>query len=99
MGAKKVLVEVKPVEGMGDPLFQRTATEIERNLERGEEALILSYFLPTVDWTGAAAIGGMAWTVMGFTSPLSPALDRLEAGRRDGPLAKAIRHQLSAAGE
>jgi hypothetical protein len=54
----KVLVEIKPVDGIDDPLFKRTAAEIERNLKDDEEALILSYHLPAAEgFSGALAVG------------------------------------------
>ena len=42
---ERILVEVKPVSGMDDPLFKKTAAKIEKSGWE-DDALIVSYFLP-----------------------------------------------------
>jgi hypothetical protein len=69
-----VLVEVKPVHGPDDPLFVKTVEEINHALpeiiqdadgfpilQKNNETLILSYFLPDVNYcAGAKAVGWFA---------------------------------------
>ena len=45
---QQILVEVKPVSGMDDPLFKETTAKIEQSGWQ-HEALIVSYFLPEAD--------------------------------------------------
>jgi hypothetical protein len=47
-GCEQIAVEVKPVSGMDDPLFQPTADKIAASGWPGE-SLIVSYFLPRQD--------------------------------------------------
>jgi hypothetical protein len=50
--SERVLVEVKPVTGMDDPLFKTTAAKIERSGWK-HDAVIVSYFLPeSTCWDG-----------------------------------------------
>jgi hypothetical protein len=49
---ERILVEVKPVAGMDDPLFKETAAKIEGSGWQ-HEALIVSYFLPDSKVYGA----------------------------------------------
>ena len=63
-GCERIAVEVKPVRGMDDPLFQATIAKIAASGWRGE-SLIVSYFLPrddfdnlSVGWCTQAGIPG-----------------------------------------
>jgi hypothetical protein len=54
---ERILVEVKPVTGMDDPLFKETAAKIEKSGWK-HEALIVSYFLPqSENYPDAVSIG------------------------------------------
>jgi hypothetical protein len=58
-GHERVLVEVKPVTGMDDPLFKEAAAKIEKS-GWPHEALIVSYFLPISEVWDAPCVGWLA---------------------------------------
>jgi hypothetical protein len=75
---KRILVEVKPVTGMDDPLFKETVMKIKKSGWK-HEALIVSYFLPQ-----SGGNVGIGWLMDGarFVCSDDPRIERYwrEAG-------------------
>ena len=59
-GCDRIAVEVKPVRGLDDPLFQATIAKIAASGWRGE-SLIVSYFLPRAYRDDADGQLGLGW--------------------------------------